>query len=344
MVETHHRTFLIILGFLFLLPIFFIPGGVFNLEPAKSFLLVFAVVLATIVFLWESWRAGSVSIIWHYSILAAALLPVVYFLSAVLSAPSSPSLFGYNFEEGTFGFIFAGSLLLVLISTVFTSVSRVLQASAAVILSLLLIGLFSIVKILSGGFPVWGIFLTNTATPVGRWTDLASTFGLLAIISALVIGMIQVKRFLRIALYIVFALSTLLLVIINFSLPLIFTAATSILLYFYFNKIEKHFLNISSPQAISERFYKKPVFLPILLGVISIIAIIDPQISGDDTVSDVLSRTFNVASAEVRPSLSATLSISKSALSSGTILGSGPNTFSRDWLIYKPSDINLTPF
>ncbi len=57
-----------------------------------------------------------------------------------------------------------------------------------------------------------------------------------------------------------------------------------------------------------------------------------------------ISGASKVQNIDVRPSFSATLGISKAVLSQGGLLGSGPNTFGRDWLIYKPADVNATPF
>lgn len=352
MYQAHKKSFLIILTLIFLLPVFFVPGGILNLDVAKLAFLAFGVILAVLVFLLETWREGKLDIPWHPFILLVVLLPLVYFLSALLSTPSSLSLFGYNFEVGTFGYMLLGSTLLVLIGMVFRDASRVLQALATLFASFSLIVVFTTIKVLSGlptgstSFPVWGVFFGNMGNPIGRWTDLAVLFGLLAVLSVLVLGMIPMKKSIRLLSYGVFGLSTVLLVIINFSTAFIFTLGAAVILFVYFSTVEKHFFSTAAtlPQA-SSHFVLKPTFLPIVLGVVSLLFLINPSISSTrGTLGDVVTNTFKVTNTEVRPSFSATLSVSKAALSSGAFLGSGPNTFGHDWLIHKPVDVNTTPF
>src|SRR3990167_696603 len=137
--QTHKKSFLVILALLFLLPIFFIPGGALGLDVAKSVLLALGVVVAALSFLLETWQRKEIDIPWHLFILITLILPLVYFLSALLSTPSSLALFGYDFEVGTFGYMLLGSALLILISMVCTESSRVLQALVAFLASFSLI-------------------------------------------------------------------------------------------------------------------------------------------------------------------------------------------------------------
>jgi tetratricopeptide (TPR) repeat protein len=346
MTQIHKNSYLILLLLTFLLPIFFIPGGALSIESAKSALLTLGLVVAVLVFLLEIWREKKLIIPWHFFVLVAILLPLVYLLSALLSTPSSLSLFGYNFEIGTFGHMLIGSSLLVLVSMVFIDTARVLKALTALFISFSLIAVFTTIKILSGGAPVWGTFFGNMGNSVGRWTDLATLLGLLAVFSILILTMIPVKKALRVLLYSAFVLSVILLAIIHFSTAFIFTLIFSIILIVYFSTVEKHFLNTgsASPES-SERVVSKPTVLPIILALVSILFLINPTISATrGTLGDVVASRFGVVNTEVRPSFSATLSVSRAALSRDALLGSGPNTFSRDWLIHKPVDVNTTPF
>src|SRR3989338_3847541 len=347
MLQNYKTSFLVALALIFLLPLFFIPAGVLGLPVAKSVLVIFGIVVATLVFLSEIWREGKLNIPWHPFALIAVLLPLVYLLSALLSTPSSLSLFGYNFEAGTFGFVLLGSLLLVLVGLIFTDASKMLRVLATFSISISVVAVFVAIKVFFGGeFLVWGNFFGNMGNPIGDWTDLAVSFGLLSVLSILMLGMIPMKKSLRSLLYSVFGLSTVLLVIVNFSIAFIMTLGASVLLFFYFSKMEKHFFNTAPtlPQ-MSAHFFLKPTFLPIVLGVISLVFLINPTVSKTQgTLGNVVAKTFKVENISVRPSFSATLGISKAVLSQEALLGSGPNTFGRDWLIYKPADVNVTPF
>lgn len=361
MTQTRQISSYIIIALVFLLPVFFLPSAILSLGVAKLSLLALGVVLLVLAFLSEIWRKGEISFPRHFFILAAVLLPIVYFVSAISSTPSFLSLFGYNFEVGTFGYLLLVSILLILISSVFSETSKVLNASVALFISLSLIAVFFLVKIIFGGSPVWGIFTSTTASPIGRWTDLATGLGLLSLFSILILGILPSKKSFRIFVFAMFILSTALFAIIDFSTAFIFTLVTAILLFVYFLTIEKRFSNTpvttydpdpnvavpASPQGstLSAGFMFRPASLLIILGLVSVIFLINPTISSTrGTLGDVVTDTFSVANTEVRPSFSATLSISKAALSEEILLGSGPNTFSRNWLIYKPADINATPF
>src|SRR3989344_2415476 len=335
MSQAHKTSSLIILLLIFLLPLFFIPGGALNLLNDKSVLLLAGVIAVLFVLIYELWRKGSVSFPRHYFLAAAAILPAVYLLSALLSTPSSLSLFGYSFEVGTFGYMLIGSSALVLSAMVFADTSRTLQALVAFFLSLSLIAVF-----------VMGKFFGNMGNPVGNWTDLAVVFGLLSVFTALVLGMIPMKSGIRLLSYLVFFLSTALLIIINFSTAFIFTLVATALLFLYFTKIEDQYhFNGNEDVASGRGFFTGPLFLPALLAVVSLVFLVNPNISAKQgTLGNVVARTFGIENTEVRPSFSATLGISKAVLSQAGLLGSGPNTFRHDWLIYKPAGINTTPF
>lgn len=316
-----------------------------NLEVAKSAFLVLGGVVILAIFLWETWRAGKLELPWHPLVLAVVLLPVVYFVSAILSTPPSLSLFGYSFEVGTFGFILFSTLLLVLFASLFSNTARALQVLTAFFASFALIVLFSAFKILSGGDSlVLGNFFGNMGNSVGRWTDLAVSVGLLASFSVLTLGMIPMKLYARVLVSIIFVISLLLLIVIHFSPAFFLTLVSSVFLFFYFWKLEKHFLSTSDGAHLSPRFFLKPIFLPIILGLVSVVFLVNPTISSDKKLGSVVSSMFNVENVDVRPSLSATLGVSKAVLLQSELLGSGPNTFGRDWLVFKSQDINATPY
>src|SRR3990167_4884266 len=139
--QTHKKSFFIILSLIFLLPIFFIPGGALSVQVSKSAFLVLAFVVATLIFISEIWREGKLSIVWHPFVIVAILLPVVYFISALFT-PSSLSLFGYNLGGFFLVFFFFFSLLFFFFPFFFTDISRNIQAIIAFFVSFSLIVLF----------------------------------------------------------------------------------------------------------------------------------------------------------------------------------------------------------
>ncbi len=328
-------SFFITIGIIFLTPLFFIPGGALDLASAKSALFSIGIMAGVLAFLYETWKSKNVSIPKSFFFLAALLLPVVYFLSAILATPSSLSLLGYNLEAGTFGFMLLGAALLALAALTISSATEALQALVALFASLSILVLFAVIKILVGPSTLLGV--NNMGNPLGNWTDLAIASGLLAALSALSLGMVPMKRNIKLVIYAVFALSTFLLVVANFSTAFILTLGASVFLFFYMRRVESQFL-FSSATGGNEG-NKGRLMLPIALGVISLVFLLNPV-----NISGTISGIFEVSNTDVRPTLSATLSISKQVLSQVALLGSGPNTFGADWLVFKPASVNATPF
>jgi tetratricopeptide (TPR) repeat protein len=329
MLQSHKISFYFTTALIFLLPIFFIPGGVLALGMSKAALLIIGIALASLIFAFEAWSNGRVIIAKHYFLIAAALLPVVYFLSAILATPSSLSLFGYGFEAGTFGYMLLGVALFALISMVFIDTKRTLAALSAFFLSIFILAIFIAAQVLFGPSMLFGA--SNMGNPLGSWTDLAVAFGLLAVFSSLTLGMLPANGLIRIMLYAAFFVSTALLAIMNFQTALIFTLIASVALFFYFRS--------------DESASRGALILPILLGIISLVFLVNPVVTPSGAQLDVvISESLGVNNADVRPSFTATLGISKAVLSQTALLGSGPNTFGQDWLIYRPTNINFTPF
>ena len=341
----HYRpTALTLASLVFLLPLFFIPGGTLDLGNAKALLFCLGTLIAGLLFLVHTWKHKEFSLPKHHLLVTALLLPIVYLLSGFLSTPSSLSLLGYNLEAGTFGYILLGVILLLLSSVVFSNVPYALQVTLALFASLSVLSIFAVVKILTkGNWLVFGNFSGNMGNPLGNWTDLAIVSGLLALLVILAVGMLPMKRYFKAVLYAVFLLATTLMAVIGFSTAFALVLVGSVLILIYFFKMENDFHFQSGTHA--KNIFSKPVFLPIVLALVSLVFFINPNISQTrGSLGQVVSGYFGVSNSEVHPTLSTTLSISKAVLSQSALLGSGPNTFGQDWLIHKPTDINTTPF
>ena len=351
MPESYKISLLTTLGLIFFIPLFFIPGGAIPYASAKSLLFTIGLMILTLSFLYESYKQGSIALSKHYLLWAALLLPVIYLLSALLSTPSSLSLLGYSLEVGTFGFMVVGVSALIITSIIFATVKRSLQALAVLFASLTILALWTVVKVLSGGeWLILGNFTGNMGNPLGSWTDLGLAFALLSIFVILAIGMIPMKVSFKAFLYAMFVVSTVLLAVIGFSTAMIIALIASVFLYFYFEKVEREFYFSPKGEMGEKReeskinFFSKQSFLPLVLGIVSLAFLINPTVSEEKKLGTVVSDKFGIENVEVRPTLSTTLNISKAVLSQVALLGSGPNTFANDWLIFKPVDINTTPF
>ncbi len=317
-----------------LLPLFFIPSVLLPVGVAKSALLTLGTIVAFLAFLVDTLRAGKFSFPSHPILWGTILLPVVYFLSSVVGASSSFSLFGYSFEVGTFGFILFASILFGLTAVVVTDLSRIFKVYGALLISFSILTLFAVIKIVSGGnVLVMNVFGGNMGNPIGAWTDYAVAFGLFSTLSLLALTMLDLSKMRRIFLSVVFILSVVLMAIINFSTAWIVLLVLSLVVLVYLMTVEKE--------------QKKNIWPAIALFVVALLFTINPVISSTQgSLGNVVSSAFGVQNTDIRPSLSTTLGVAKATIvnSKQALLGSGPNTFARDWFLYKPISINSTPF
>lgn len=341
--QTHKISFLSVLVLVFLLPLFFVPASILTLGAAKIVILSLGVVVAFIALLVDVLRSGKIEWPSHMMLWGVLLFPLVYFLSAFFSTDSARSIFGYGLEVGTFGYILLVSLLFGVVSYVSDSHNKILKLLGAFFLSSIIVALFAVIKLLtSGSFPVWGIFSGNMGNPVGAWTDYSMVFGLLSVFSALAISLLPMKKIARLVLYVTFFLSLILVAIINFSTTWTILLITSVITLVYLLTIEKKLVTEHSEGAPA----KKNILWPtIVVLALSLIFIINPVVSSTrGSIGNTISGAFNVSNVDVRPSLTTTLNISKQVLNQHALLGSGPNTFDQNWLLYKPQAVNNSTF
>jgi tetratricopeptide (TPR) repeat protein len=335
--NTNRVSYLAIIALIFLLPIFFIPALSMPLGISKNMLLMLGSIVAFAALLVDSFKAEGLTVPRHHILWVAVALPIVYFISALLSKAPWLSLFGYAFEPGTAGSILLLSILFGITALVFRNRARIVKGYTALFVSLALLSVFAAVKILSGGdLLVLKNFAGNMGNPVGAWTDYAAIFGLLSILSVFALEMLHLRGISKALVWVLFVLSVAFLAIINFSTVWALVLAASVVLIVYFVTVDK-------AEKSGQR--RAGIVAAGILGFVALLFIFNPTISSTQgSVANVTANFFGVNNTDVRPTLSTTLAVSKSAIAQSPVLGSGPNTFGSNWLLYKPTDINSTPF
>ncbi|KND48810.1 MAG: Tfp pilus assembly protein PilF [Parcubacteria bacterium C7867-005] len=343
MVDSYKISLTSVFAVLVLLPIFFVSGTVLPLGVSKALILSLGAIVAFIAFLYETLKQGRIVLPRIYLLWGALAIPLVYLASSFTSSMPAISLYGYSFETGTFGSILFFSALFGITAVAVKSVGEIMKGYTAILLSMSLVVLFALVKIFSGGDAfVFGAFSGVMGNPIGAWTDYATMFALVSIISLFGLEMLSLKRGQRVFLYALLVLSVFLLAVINFSIAWKLLFMASLVAIVYFMTVEKRFpasVEMGAPVA------KKSKFLaPIFVLVVSLLFMLNPVISSNGSIGNTISNYFGVSNADVRPSISSTMSVAKEVLKKDLILGSGPNTFDQDWLLYKPQEINSTSF
>jgi FOG: TPR repeat len=325
-----------ILALVFLLPIFFLPTQIVPLGLAKVILITLVAIGGLALVIVNVLKEKRISIPETKVLWASAILPLVYIVSSLFSASPVLSVFGYALEIGTAGSVLLFSILFFLFAYMFRDRARLVKALTALFVSLSIVAVFVLIKILSGGnLFVFDTFFGNIGNPVGAWTDLAVVMGLLSLLTIFAVEMLPLGKNIQRLTKALFVLALVLLSIINFSSAWVIVLGAGVVLLTYFATIEK-----------SEEFLfrkRAGVRMTFVLMLVALVFVFNPTIGSKDVATRVMEVT-GVVNSDVRPNLKSTFDVSKDVLSKSLILGSGPNTFDKSWLAYKPSDTNATPF
>lgn len=328
--------FPLVLWLVFLVPLFFLPTQLVPLGLAKIILLLFVAVVGLAVVLLKVFKERRISIPDSKALWAVGLLPLVYLLSALFSSLPMHSIFGYALEIGTAGSIFIFSTLLFLSAYFFRDRSRLVRALTLLFIALAIVAVFVLIKVVTGGsLLTLNTFFGNMGNPIGAWTDLAVALGLLSLLTIFAVEMLPLTDNVRRLTKAFFVLSLVLLVITNFATAWLLSIGAGVVLLTYFATVEK---------AEGILFKKRAgVRMTIILIALGLVFSFNPKIGSKDIATRV-SEWSGVVNSDVRPNLKSTSSVTKQVLKEDIFFGSGPNTFDKAWLLYKPMDTNATPF
>ncbi len=327
--------FVLLIAFL---PVAFIPALWATLPHAKIILIAVGAGVGMALYVLARFFEGSASFPKSWIAFGAVLLPLVYTISAVWAGAGRTSYLGAGVESDTVATIFLWTMMLLLAVFVFRTRPQLIRLEQVLISSAGLLALFHIVRLTLGAnaLTLGGIFTDVTSSVVGSWHDLAIFLGLvLFLVSTLLAsaGDYTGRIFTWFARALALA-SLALLVIINMSDVWVALAALSIVsfigLFFYEWRAQTPFSYAG--------FFRKGSLLLLLLTASIVFSVWGKQIH------DMLPAPIRIDSIEVRPSWEGTFSVALRSSGAESLLGSGPNTFTRQWGLYKPAGVNETAF
>ncbi|MSU45140.1 MAG: tetratricopeptide repeat protein [Candidatus Zambryskibacteria bacterium] len=332
-------SFWLLLVVTFLTPIFFVPVEFISTQFGTSLLFAFGVILALLLYIVSSLFSGSIEIPHQnkYILGSLILVPVVYTLAGVANGFSRLSFFGYTFDISTVGFMVLGFAYLFLVSVLFSNKQHVFYSYFAFVISSIILSVFLLIRIIWGSDLLsFGLFTNVTNTMVGSWNNVGIFFGVGVILSLLTYEMIRVSKFMKLILSTALVLSLFFLVLVNFSLIWMILAICSFLfiLYSIYSTEPDH----KGVVTLKNRLVNTPIYALIVL-IISASFVV-----WGSTLGASLSQYFNISNVEVRPTLAVTLDIAKNTINDRPLFGSGPNTFTAQWLTWKPDDVVSTIF
>src|SRR3989344_4231023 len=342
----------------FLIPIFFVPVSFISTQFGTSLLFAYGVILVVLIYIISALFYGQLDLPKSTKFILGflALVPLVYTLAGVANGFSRMSFFAYTFDINTVGFILLGFVYLFLVSLLFRNKNRIFYSYLAFVFSAIILSLFLLIRIIFGvNVLSFGIFTTLTSSMIGSWNNVGIFFGIGVILSLLTHEMLSVSKIMKIILSVALAFSLFFLALVNFSTIWIIIAVTSFLFILYslynstsqFQPVENS--SQSSPKFLitfiksfinstKQKIRKIPLYSGIVFGISLAFVIWGGVLGGR------LSSALKVNNVDVRPTLAVTMDIARNTIKDRPLFGSGPNTFTTQWLTWKPDDIVSTIF
>ncbi len=321
-----------------LLPVFFIPSLAVSVPVAKIILLTVGVLAALAAVILSTIQNGEIKIPWNLMTASVVALPLAFLISALFSSNPANSLWGYGFENSTFGFVLLASLGALLSARIFTDKNRLSTTLWGVIIASLVLGVFHVLRFFVGaGKLSLKVFADNFSNALGGWNELALWFGLAGLLTMVFLelspstGSGQVKGLKKIIAYATLALSLVVMIVINFSTAWYLVGVFALVFLVY----ELSRQNVAPDGSVKRRV----AWHALIIMAIALICIL-----GNTAISTNISQKLNLGTVEVRPSWTATWDVLRSSLADRPLIGSGANNFTSSWLIHKPAGINDTIF
>jgi len=332
----------------FLLPIFFIPSAFVPFQYAKSALVIVGTLVAFLLWMIGRIKDGTFLIPWHSIFAAFLALPVVALLSALVSGHASLSLIGTGFDLNTVSFIAALVILTFLISELFRSKEKIFYSYVAFIACFFVISIFEIIRLFAGPqVLVLQNFTDIGSNLLGRWSDLSIFAGLGIVLSTIALELLEIGGRIRAALYAVIVLGFFFIGVSNFYVNLYFVSVPiTVLIGFIALIVFSYLLSYgqSKHHAATEEV-RTGLKLPTASFIVLILSILFTLAGG--FINTTLDSYFKVTQLDARPSWQATGVIAKDTIEQGVkpaLLGSGPNRFTPQWLLFRPASTNQTQF
>lgn len=321
-----------------LLPVFFIPVEWATIAHAKFALLAVGVVVGVLALSFSRLRMGSISVPRSWVFAGALLIPIAYLLSAFMTTGVTESVFGYGVERDTLlaAVLWFGALVLGFFG--FENRDQIVRAYKALLIVTSLMVVFQVVRLLIGVdiLTLGGVLRGTAASLVGSWHDFGIFLGFVVALGSVFLGSTHAQGVVRWVVLPAILVGYLGLVLVNaidvWVALIVFALAVLSYRLWSYRTVQIHTWKNAVLQLL------KSALVPLLV-VSALFAFFG------DTIHSRLPEPLRVAQVEVRPSWEGTFSVASAVYrSSGALFGSGPNTFVRQWGMFKPAGVNETAF
>ncbi|OHB04790.1 MAG: hypothetical protein A3B14_01430 [Candidatus Zambryskibacteria bacterium RIFCSPLOWO2_01_FULL_45_21] len=335
--------------FAFILPFFILPVDM-PFQMGKGLLFVIAVILALVFYIVSVIKEAKLEVPANLLFLSALVIPLVFLLSAIVNGFNQLGVLGYSFELGTVSSIVIAFIFLFLVSALFQKKENIFLSILGFFISALVVSLFQLVRLFAGAdFLSLGILTMPSSNLIGNWNELGFFFGAVAIMTTITLEMVTLTRVFKTIAIILFVFSIFFLLLVNSTMAWVVTAVFCLIFFIYLVSFDKLTVGRTPLQAseVAEQNQnqnqnskaRKVSLYALLLVIIAIVAIVSRG-----GIGQWMTEKFGISDIEVRPSWVSTIEVSKMTLEKSPLLGVGPSEFSKEWLLYKPLDVNSTVF
>lgn len=337
----------LLIGTTALVPIAFIPLLFAPFQFTKAFFIAIAALLGVAFYIVARMKERRILIPMSPLMGAMWMIPVAYLLSSLFSGNIEQSLLGQGFSTDSFAFVGVLTLLATLVAIGLRKRESLLKLYGAFMVSVGIVALFQIARLFFGpNFLSFGIFTSTTANVLGSWNDLAIFFGLVTVLSLVTLVGLTLHGKIKLIVAGALAVSIAMLIVINFSVVWWVIGAFALGTFVYSLTTGRYSRERATTDSLESESQMRELvgegqtsFASLLVLSLCLVFLV-----GGNFIGNSVSTFFNVSQLEVRPSWQSTADVIQSTYAKHAIFGSGPGSFSREWLLNKPVEINQTLF
>ncbi len=322
----------LILVFVSLLPIFYLPLKISSLAYSK-FLIVYVFAFAiTSIFIYSRFIKKDFNFKLNLISGSIGLILLSYSISTLFSKNFSISFWGRDFSQDSWITIVSLFAITLIISSV-SKKKDVLNIIWAIVISSGIISIVQLLYIFFPSLPSIGLFYSKSNNLVGKVNDLILFASIGIVIASIALEQVVLSTRFKQILYGIIGINLALVAIGNFYLSKYMLVGFGIFYLAYkfiiFKKINQKFEG-------KELSFFSPVFFVTIFCILLIFF-------GDILNSNLLGK-LNMNYLEVRPSVVSTMDINKATLKGDLLFGTGPSTFESQWPLYRSSAVLNSEF
>ncbi len=314
-----------------LLPIFFLPFTNIPIETGKGLFLVIGLIISVIFWIIVRFSDGHITLPKSLPLVAGLGVVVVTLLSAIFSGALDASFFGTMLDVGTFWFMLAAFLLMLMAALIFKDPKNARMVLFGTIASALVVMVFQALHLFLPKVLALGVLVNKTDNILGSWNSFGIFTGFFVVAALFLLELFPIEKTLKIILGVFVVVALALITLVNFVFAWEILGIFALLIFIYKVSIN----SAKGKEAMKNNF---PLFS---FGVV-LVSLFFFMSAG--LIGGILPTRLGLVNNEISPSLMSTFSVTKDVVKDHPVLGIGPNRFTEAWAMYKPVLINQTQF